>query len=182
MSPCLKFHFAFGIWCLSVILSWVLVQFLQGGGAGVWGVISFIDEVLRCILYFCNIMNCCIYVQNKYIARVPILPLSVSSRHTKLGSNGRNCCTRKFNSKTFTSTHWQHHPIFVAFCTNYFPLHQEHLRKCLMGFWSVRAHHCMLWDHTSATSIFGRQKLINEHLDGHACIWCYTSINSVHSE
>ena len=50
ISVLLKFQFAFGIWCLSVIFSWVLVQFLCGGGAGVWGVISF-KELLRCMLY-----------------------------------------------------------------------------------------------------------------------------------
>ena len=37
ISVLLKFQFAFGIWCLSVIFSWILVQFLRGGGgAGVW--------------------------------------------------------------------------------------------------------------------------------------------------
>ena len=51
ISVVLKFQFAFEIWCLSlVIFRLVLVQLLQGGGAGVWGVISF-KEFLRCILY-----------------------------------------------------------------------------------------------------------------------------------
>ena len=49
ISALLKFQFAFGIWCFSVIFSWVLVQFLQGGGAGGWGVILF-KELLRCML------------------------------------------------------------------------------------------------------------------------------------
>ena len=97
ISVPLKFHFAVGIWSLSVILSWVLVQFLLGGFAGVWEVISFKD-FLRCIC-----------AQNTYIARVHIPPLSVLSRHIQLvGSNGPNRCTRKFNSETFTLTHCQH--------------------------------------------------------------------------
>ena len=41
ISVLLKFHFGFGIWCLSVILSWIVVQFLQSGRAGVWEVIPF---------------------------------------------------------------------------------------------------------------------------------------------
>ena len=41
ISVLLKFHFGFGIWCLSVISSWNVVQFLHSGRAGVWGVIPF---------------------------------------------------------------------------------------------------------------------------------------------
>ena len=54
------FQFAFGIWCLSVIFLWVSVQYLQGGGDGVWGVISF-KEFLRCMLCLVkSMLNICL--------------------------------------------------------------------------------------------------------------------------
>ena len=117
------------------------------------------------------------------IIRLRACPYSptCSWMHMKFGSNGLYCPMRKLHSVTVTLTQFQHiWNILVPFITRNILLYHNHRRRCLLRVWSIRVHNWALWRDMWRSSNFGFWRRINEHLNGRACIWCCTSIDSVY--